>query len=80
MRVVPSVNPDAAGSMEELDEDVVVASSQTNYTCPLTQVDHSSVTLNVSNISILSELYLISDINMLVSVSARCTTPECDVA
>lgn len=43
MYVVFSANEESAENMEELDEDIAVTQSQVNFTCPLTQVDHSSL-------------------------------------
>lgn len=34
-----SIRSQAAGNMEELDEDIAVSQSQVNFTCPLTQVE-----------------------------------------
>ncbi len=82
MYVAFSANQESAENMEELDEDIAVTQSQVNFTCPLTQVDHSSLLTCyfASQQFILSHipveclflfLYLISDNNMLFSVSAK---------
>lgn len=34
--------------MEELDEDLAVAQTQVNLTCPLTQVDHFSLLMSLT--------------------------------
>lgn len=88
--VVFSANQEPAGNVEELDDDITVTQSQVNFTCPLTQVDHSSRPMShftlqqfmlshwmlfffflFQNITILLDLELISDNNVLVWISAK---------
>ncbi len=44
-----SANQDPAENAEDLDEDIAVTQSQVNLTCPLTQVDHSSLLICSTN-------------------------------
>lgn len=79
MYAVFSADQESVENMEELDEDIAVTQSQDNFTCPLMQVDHSSLLMcyfafMLSHILVecfFLFLYLISDSNILVSVSAK---------
>lgn len=76
MFVVFAANQVSAENMEELDEDIAVTQSQVNFTCPLTQVDHSNLPTvpfnDFSHLNIISShLYLVSGNNILVSVSTK---------
>lgn len=82
MYVVFSANQESAENMEELDDDIAVTQSQVNFTCPLTQVDHSSLLMGYFTLQqfmlshwilflIFLHLYIISDNNILDSLSAK---------
>lgn len=70
MYVIFSANQEPAENMEELDEDIAVTQSQVNFTCPLTQVDHSCLfnftAIHVITLNVFFFLFLTQDISILL--------------